>query len=124
MIIEHNGVKFIHDKNKSLVEIDTSINGIMTDKQFVILYSNFLEYLKHKDIRYFVLIKKNNDFELSQEYNNYRKIILIEDLLLKGIKQIFYMVSENKIEKYRKELPNHVHVVSDYNEINAIIENL
>lgn len=123
MKIEHNGIKFTHDIDKSLVEIDTSINGVTTDYQFVILCATLQDYLKYKDILYFVLIKKNNDFELSRDYHKYRQTILINDLLQKGIRQIFYMVSANKIKRYRKELPAYVSVVSNYEEIDAFIKN-
>ncbi|MFH0866128.1 MAG: hypothetical protein V1904_08030 [Bacteroidota bacterium] len=123
MTIVHNGIKFTHDIDKSLIEIDTSINGVTTDYQFVILIASLQDYLKYKSIRYFVLNKKNNDFELSCEYRKYRQTILIEDLLRKGIEQIFYIVSADKTEKYRKELPAYVRVVSNYEEIDAVIEN-
>ena len=121
--IELNGIKFTHDIDKSLIEIDTSINRVTTDYQFVILCASIQDYVKYKNIRYFVLIKKNNDFELSCDYHKYRQTILIEDLLRKGIEQIFYMVSANKIKRYRKELPAYVRVVSGYEEIDALIKN-
>lgn len=119
MIIEHYGIKFFHDINKSLIEVDTALNGVTEDRQFVMLNATIQDYLKYKDIRYFVLIKKNNDFVLSQDYHRYRQKILIEELQKKGIEKIFYVVSENKIKKYRNELPAYIHVICNYEEIDV-----
>lgn len=58
MKVEHNGIKLTHNIDRSLVEIDTSINGVTTDYQFVILCATLQDYLKYKNIRYFVLTKK------------------------------------------------------------------
>ena len=122
MVVEHDGIKIIHDFNKSLVEFDTALSGVTTDNQFVIYYAKLQDYIRHKQVRYLVVTKKNNDFELSAGFNKFRQKIFIEHILREGVKQIFYLVSAGKTKKYRKLLPDYVQVVNSHEEINAIIK--
>ena len=122
MVVEHDGIKIIHDFKKSLVEFDTALSGVTTDNQFVIYYAKLQDYIRHKQVRYLVVTKKNNDFELSAGFNKFRQKIFIEHILREGVKQIFYLVSAGKTIKYRKLLPDYVQVVNSHEEINAIIK--
>ncbi|MBI5219276.1 MAG: hypothetical protein HY958_10140 [Bacteroidia bacterium] len=115
-MIEHHGIKFHHDYEKSLVEIDTKINEVTTDKQFVILITKFQEYLEHKRIRHIIINKKNNDFKLSKDYSEYRKTAM-EILHKRGIERIIYLVSPGKVSGYQNELPHYVEIVCSYDEI-------
>jgi hypothetical protein len=122
MVVEYDGIKIIHDFNESLVEFDTALSGVTTDNQFVIYYAKLQDYMRHKQVRYLVVTKKNNDFELSAGFNKFRQKIFIEHILREGVKQIFYLVSAGKTKKYRKLLPDYVQVVNSHEEINAIIK--
>lgn len=96
-------------KDFALLELNLTKNGISNSVEFIEKLSLFLEIVEHKNPAYVLFNKRQKDFEIAPQLFEFTHKQLIDNLFNAGVKQILFLVTDSRYQKYQKGL-NRKHI--------------
>ncbi|MBN2747486.1 MAG: hypothetical protein JXR34_12230 [Bacteroidales bacterium] len=114
--MEYKGISYQEDQDLNLGILKLSENNIVSDFDFVLKVSIFVELVGFKRYKYVLFKKRDQDFEIGSRLYDITQNLIVKTLFYYGVKGIYFLVNEERYKKYQS-LPEKVYAFQNMEEI-------